>query len=1205
MKHAIFVFFLACAATLQADPLITSWVTSISSKYGRIYTSTANRSAGAASTTWTNGSYTQSAPAYAGVNEIDSSANYVYIRTTGFGGHVMGPWNNPSLPLNQKVLWRFPRTPAVPTTNRVSTALTPMGAMAFYVDGVAGYNTSDGFSYTNSRAQDAAPNTNFGQGDGIWNRDAYPNEFVSFDYALAHNQQAGQYHYHVNAVATRYLLGDNILYNSTTKNYSENTSTTNFNHSPILGWMKDGLPIYGPYAYDGGGTGGTATANLSGNTVGSVTVNNRGTYFATPEVSFSGGNGAGAAASTTVRVQSAVISSTANSSAGGTGYKVGDTLTVSGGTSTVVATLTVASVTGGGSSGPIGTLSVAQAGSYSVVPPNYVSVTGGSGSGAVPTLAWELNTVTMTSAGSGYTATPTVKIGGVRRMISGYQVRDGTHNTTNLNTTGRHSLPAWALTAENRSQLTSSTQYGPNVSGTYALGHYAEDYDYLGDLSHTQGSLANSDGAFFDLDAHNTRFCVTPEYPNGTWAYFTTINSSGTPVYPYFAGRWFRGNPGTGGGGTTDAVLSADTHNQDFLGGANTPVAVGTPGGSGSTVTLTWNAVEGGSYSVSASTDNSAYTSEKTGVTPNNVPIAPTTGSNTVTATASYTKLTATGNEYAKVTRTALAAYDSAGQTATTVTQNAVTTLSAVPFASIVVQVNGSSLVSNSTAADFGPVYPGNSSNLTFTIKNTGGANLTLGSISIDGANPTDFSPGTAPTSPVTPSSSTTFSISFSPPVLGSRGATLHIPTNDPNLAEFIVPLQGSGSLAATSAATTVLSGYATLNGAGNPNGVSSTAYFVYGTTTGYGSSTAVVNLGGGTSAVPVSFNISGLAAGTTYHYQMLVDSSGTLYFGGDKTFTTPASSPAAWHSAQITALTNPANANMADGTRTGAAHATSYLYYYKGTDSNIWCVYLSGSQWLQQQLTSDGNVDDWLAYGTQYGLLCYRGKDSNLWALYFNGAQWVTVALGTNANVAGDVVIDSAWNIVYYRGSDAHVWAAQWNGSQWTRTSLGGTATVQDNLAVDAKYHLVYYRGADNQLWCYSWNGTIWTQVQLTSLANVAGSLASDSGGGLAYYRAPTTNAAWCTYWNGSAWVQQQLDAAASIGSGGGNTTPYPQQYDLLYVDSSGQCRAEYWTGSQWINVILGDGSSSLTGALAVQPTIHWIFSRRSDGNVVVFYYR
>ena len=46
------------------------------------------------------------------------------------------------------------------------------------------------------------------------------------------------------------------------------------------------------------------------------------------------------------------------------------------------------------------------------------------------------------------------------------------------------------------------------------------------------------------LDENNGRYCVTPDYPNGTFAYFATINpneneTSGTfknfrsPVFPY------------------------------------------------------------------------------------------------------------------------------------------------------------------------------------------------------------------------------------------------------------------------------------------------------------------------------------------------------------------------------------------------------------------------------------------------------------------------------------------------------------------------------------------------------------------------------------------------------------------------------------------------------------------------------------------------
>ena len=50
-------------------------------------------------------------------------------------------------------------------------------------------------------------------------------------------------------------------------------------------------------------------------------------------------------------------------------------------------------------------------------------------------------------------------------------------------------------------------------------------------------------GKDFDLDELNGRWCVTPEFPNGTFAYFTTINADGTPVYPYNMGRRYHGYP--------------------------------------------------------------------------------------------------------------------------------------------------------------------------------------------------------------------------------------------------------------------------------------------------------------------------------------------------------------------------------------------------------------------------------------------------------------------------------------------------------------------------------------------------------------------------------------------------------------------------------------------------------------------------------------
>ena len=45
------------------------------------------------------------------------------------------------------------------------------------------------------------------------------------------------------------------------------------------------------------------------------------------------------------------------------------------------------------------------------------------------------------------------------------------------------------------------------------------------------------------LDAYNGKFGVTPEYPNGTYAYFMTEDGAGTPVFPYVIGPRFYGVP--------------------------------------------------------------------------------------------------------------------------------------------------------------------------------------------------------------------------------------------------------------------------------------------------------------------------------------------------------------------------------------------------------------------------------------------------------------------------------------------------------------------------------------------------------------------------------------------------------------------------------------------------------------------------------------
>jgi len=43
------------------------------------------------------------------------------------------------------------------------------------------------------------------------------------------------------------------------------------------------------------------------------------------------------------------------------------------------------------------------------------------------------------------------------------------------------------------------------------------------------------------LDSHNGRFCVTPEYPNGTYCYFATVDANWNSTYPYLVGPTYYG----------------------------------------------------------------------------------------------------------------------------------------------------------------------------------------------------------------------------------------------------------------------------------------------------------------------------------------------------------------------------------------------------------------------------------------------------------------------------------------------------------------------------------------------------------------------------------------------------------------------------------------------------------------------------------------
>lgn len=136
-----------------------------------------------------------------------------------------------------------------------------------------------------------------------------------------------------------------------------------------------------------------------GSSIASVTAGTAGSYTSIPTISFTGGNGSGAAATANMKLVTVSINTA------GTGYTPGTfTCNVLNGTYNTRATLSV-TVNG---SGNVSAVSIVNAGDYSALPGSPVTVdTIANGTGATFTVTWGLSTVTVTNIGSGYTSAPT------------------------------------------------------------------------------------------------------------------------------------------------------------------------------------------------------------------------------------------------------------------------------------------------------------------------------------------------------------------------------------------------------------------------------------------------------------------------------------------------------------------------------------------------------------------------------------------------------------------------------------------------------------------------------------------------------------------------------------------------------------------------------------------------------------------------------
>ncbi len=146
----------------------------------------------------------------ANILSVVTTDTQIYVATNNIPCYIIGPWNyNRDLPKEQTVNITFARNPLKNPGKKTRVGTGPVG---MFLNGVWAFSPFD-----------------------KQNRNAYTYEGLSFDNCLGHPDERGYYHNHVYPICLIQELG--YYWNDHKK------------HSPLLGFMADSYPIYGPFGY--------------------------------------------------------------------------------------------------------------------------------------------------------------------------------------------------------------------------------------------------------------------------------------------------------------------------------------------------------------------------------------------------------------------------------------------------------------------------------------------------------------------------------------------------------------------------------------------------------------------------------------------------------------------------------------------------------------------------------------------------------------------------------------------------------------------------------------------------------------------------------------------------------------------------------------------------------------------------------------------
>lgn len=424
-----------------------------------------------------------------------------------------------------------------------------------------------------------------------------------------------------------------------------------------------------------------------------------------------------------------------------------------------------------------------------------------------------------------------------------------------------------------------------------------------------------------------------------------------------------------------------------------------------------------------------------------------------------------------------------------------------------------------------------------------------------------------------------------------------------------------------TKAASNVDYSTATLNGTVNPNGLATKAYFEYGPTTSYGTKTAEVSVGSGSSALETAKAVTGLTPNTTYHYRIVASNSDGTSTGGDRTFhvgwkveslaetgtqmfDVSCGSPTMcmavrdsgvirWNGSEWTSqtLTMPAGGKSLSAHAVSCPSASACVVvgsYSTSSEYKTLVETWNGSEWKVQASPTPASFGNFESVSCPSAGECSAvGSDggSKTFAMRWNGSEWslqTTVNPGAHTYLKSVSCVSSSFCMAagfYNEGSEYIPMAQLWNGTEWslkapvkpsgtTRSWLYGISCVSSSAcwAVGPKEVVP----ATNETMVQRWNGSSWS---LQSSPNPEGgerNLESVSCTSQTFCMAVglATNGGYKPFglkYNGSSWTLQEL----AIPAGGTQAWPFA----VSCVASRGcQAVGQFWNGTSTIRPFAED---------------------------------